>query len=139
MLNRRNIKTTRPVLKFDDKLLGPFKVLAAVGSHAYRVDIGNRRVHNVFHVDLLHPYRNPAQLAGRPVPPPPPPPVLPDDDAYEVSEVLDSRLRRGKLQYLVRWEGYSAEHDSWVSASDFDDDDSLPLAFHRVHPGKPYR
>ena len=28
--------------------------------------------------------------------------------------VLDERTRRGKTEYLLRWTGYSAEHDSWT-------------------------
>jgi hypothetical protein len=31
-LSSRNIKTTRPSKKLDDKMLGPFKVLKAVGT-----------------------------------------------------------------------------------------------------------
>jgi len=30
-----------------------------------------------------------------------------------VEEILDSRMVNQKLQYLVRWEGFGVEHNSW--------------------------
>jgi len=37
---------------------------------------------------------------------------------YNIDKILDKRVRRGILEYLVRWRGYSAGFDSWVPASD---------------------
>src|SRR4029078_4945153 len=38
-LLRRNIKTTRPSDKLDVRRLGPFKVIAAINSRSYRLDL----------------------------------------------------------------------------------------------------
>jgi Chromo (CHRromatin Organisation MOdifier) domain len=48
-----------------------------------------------------------------------------------VEQVLASRLygRWKKLQYLIRWKGYSHAHDSWASADDVHAPD-LVQAFH---------
>jgi len=35
---------------------------------------------------------------------------------YKIDKILNKRVRRGLLEYLVRWEGYSADFDSWVPA-----------------------
>lgn len=40
------------------------------------------------------------------------------DQVYEVECLLDERMVRKKQQYLVRWKGYDASHDSWVKESD---------------------
>ncbi|CAJ0953091.1 unnamed protein product [Ranitomeya imitator] len=37
---------------------------------------------------------------------------------YIVEKILDSRVSRRKLQYLVKWKGYAQEDNSWVFASD---------------------
>ena len=40
--------------------------------------------------------------------------MTPKGVEYEVEEVLDSRMCRGVLQYLVKWVGYPREENSWV-------------------------
>jgi len=37
---------------------------------------------------------------------------------YKIDKILDKRVRRGILEYLVRWRGYGADFDSWVPATD---------------------
>ena len=36
---------------------------------------------------------------------------------YKIDKILNKRVRRGILEYLVRWRGYSKDFDSWVPAS----------------------
>ena len=35
----------------------------------------------------------------------------------KIDKILDKRIRRGSLEYLVRWRGYSKDFDSWIPAS----------------------
>jgi len=37
---------------------------------------------------------------------------------YKIDKILDKRVGRGILEYLVRWRGYCAVFDSWVPATD---------------------
>jgi hypothetical protein len=30
-----------------------------------------------------------------------------------MEKILDERVRKGKKEYLIRWAGYSSDHDSW--------------------------
>ncbi|KAL5536505.1 hypothetical protein ACEPAF_327 [Sanghuangporus sanghuang] len=69
-------------------------------------------------------------------PPPPPPVIIDEQEEYEVEEILDSRLHRGKLQFLVKWVGY--EEATWQPESDVKDNaqESIQEFYHK-HPGAP--
>jgi hypothetical protein len=36
---------------------------------------------------------------------------------YQIDKIVDRRLRRGILEYLVKWRGYSQDFNSWVPTS----------------------
>ena len=101
-LSSKNIKTTRPSKKLDDKILGLFKVLEKIGT-SYRLELPKIiTIHNVFHPSLLR------KAADDPMPGQkndlPEPIVVDNKNEWEVEDILDSRLYgRGKrLQYRVK-------------------------------------
>ena len=60
MLNGQNIRTRRAGKKLDAKLFGPFKVVRLVGQEGQSEELQlpqRWRVHNVFHISLIEPYR----------------------------------------------------------------------------------
>jgi hypothetical protein len=62
------------------------------------------KVNLVFYVSLLEPYKD-SNIPDR-TQPPPPYIEIDSHKEYEVEEVLDSRQRRGILEYLVHWHSY---------------------------------
>ena len=51
------------------------------------------------------------------------PPSLPEmidgEEEWVVEEILDSRMMNRKLCYLVKWQGYGVEHNSWEPWDNF--------------------
>ncbi|SAL96256.1 hypothetical protein [Absidia glauca] len=139
-LSTKNHKTQRPCTKLDHKRIGPFKIIAKVGSHAYKLELPpSIRIHPVFHVNLLTPATNKAlqDVPGRIVEPPPPVEINGEEE-WIVREVLDSRRRRGKIQYLVAWEGYSNPADnSWEPSHHLSNAAEKVKLFHQQYPDKP--
>ena len=132
-LRSRHIRTDRPSRKLDWKRLGRFKVSARISPYAYRLDLpASMRIHPVFHVSLLEPARD-DPLPGQ-IQPPPPPVVVEGEDEYEVEEVLDARIRRGVLQYLIKWTGY--DRPDWEPAKQVNGLAAID-EFHRRYPDKP--
>jgi hypothetical protein len=110
MLSSRNIRTLRASAKLADQNIGPFKVLRRIGQNAYQLDLPRKygRLHHTFHVSLLQAYR---RRTGAETPEPV---DIEGEEEWEVEKILDMKHRRGnKVDFYVRWKGFSEAHDSW--------------------------
>lgn len=135
-LSRAHIKTTRPCDKFDFKRLGPFQIIGKINDVAYRLQLPpSMKIHNVFHVSLLEPVT--ANSLSNRKQPPPPPIYVDGDKRYIVRNILDSRRRYNKLEYLVDWEGYDIQDRSWEPASNLSMIPDMVKSFHVRSPDKP--
>jgi len=131
-----NIRTERPSKKLDWKRLGPFTITSRIGTQAYRLELpSSMQVHPVFHVSLLEPHK-PSTIPGR-SPPPPPPIIVNSVKEFEVEEVLNSKFKRKRLFYLVKWKGYPITDNSWHPAADLKNASQLVNSFHSKYPTKP--
>jgi hypothetical protein len=138
-LEATNIKTTRPSKKLDNKRLGPFPVIEKVGPAAYRLELPPTwKIHPVFNELLLTPYCPPA-FPSQERPLPPPPDVIDGTEEYDVEEILDSRMKRGKMEYLVHWKGYPHEENTWEPELNVKNSKDLIDAFHQKHVNAPRR
>ena len=140
-LDSRNIKTTRPSKKFDDKWFGPFPITKVISDNVYRLKLTQafKRVHPVFNITLLRKV-HPDEIQERPKPTHPEPEIDEEgEEAYEVEEILDSRLYRKKLEYLIKWKGYGPEWNLWISEKKAEGSKELIAKFHRDHPNAPRR
>jgi len=133
----RNIKTTRQSKMLDYKKIRTFKILAKIGTSAYKLALPpSMAIHNTFHISLLEPYPDnqfPSQIKK-----PSAPSQMEGEDEYERDEIIDSRLPCNKLQYRAKWNGYSPEHDKvWYPAGNFNNSEHTVQRFYRRYPGKP--
>src|SRR6266571_549423 len=109
-----NIKTLYPSAKLSPKRYGPFKVLEQLSEAVYRLKIpGHWKIHNVFHANLITPYKE-TELHG-PNFTHPPPDLIEGEQEFEVKKILDAQPRgRGrKMHFLVKWKGYPMSDNSW--------------------------
>jgi len=113
MLNGRNIRTRRPSRKMDHKNHGPFQVEKIISPLAVRLTLPRKwKIHNVFHVSLLEPYRTSEHRAL-----PDPSKVLREADdieqseEYDVEEVMSYRKQGRRVLYLVKWLDYPERKD----------------------------
>ncbi|KAI2667189.1 Transposon Tf2-8 polyprotein [Labeo rohita] len=119
------------------RYIGPFRILRQINNVTYQLQLPPRyRIHPTFHVSLLKPFSPSATDAPRAEAEPPPPEILDQPSVFTVREILDSRRRGGRLEYLIDWEGYGPEERSWVNRDDVLDP-LLLLEFHRSHPNRP--
>jgi hypothetical protein len=134
-LSMRNIKTTRPSAKFDYRHTGPFRITKKISELTFKLELPDTmKIHPVFHVSLLSPYhadQNPQRKLQ-----PPKPVIVNGEIEYEVNQILDSRIQRNQLQYLVDWTGYGPEERTWEPAKELQDLEAIK-DFHQQYPNRP--
>ncbi|KAJ9524331.1 hypothetical protein QJQ45_008531 [Haematococcus lacustris] len=129
LLSTQNMrgKANQPgVRKLKPRYVGPFSVQYMVGKAAVKLWLPDEwsRLHNVFHVSLVKPYRTDASEAVPGLAGPPPVQWLDGEPQYTVEKVVGHRLepskgkRKGKskkrrLEFLVKWQGHGDEHNTW--------------------------
>ena len=83
-------------------------MLKEISPVVYRLELPPHwTLHNVFHASLLTPYRETTEHGINFHEPPLE--LIEGEEEYEVERVLDLRChgRTKKLQFLIRWKGYS--------------------------------
>ena len=104
---------------------------------AYRLKLSYR-------IRQLHPVSNVVKLSAAPEDPilgrkPQallPPIVVDREEEWEVEEILNSRWHQRRFQFLVKWKGFSREHNSWEVASNVKALD-LVAEYYQKHPAVP--
>ncbi|KAJ9510841.1 hypothetical protein QJQ45_027743, partial [Haematococcus lacustris] len=114
------------------RFVGPFKVLGLVGQVAVSLQLpaSMSRLHPVFHVSLIKPYTG-TDVGFMP----PPVEWLDEEPVYYVERLLDHRhVHAGKAkEYLVQWEGYDADHNTWEPRSNLVGCDKILAEYNAAH------
>ena len=149
MLNAKNIRTKRPMKKLSTKLYGPFKVLEVKkGEQAFKLEISPRwKIHPLFHVSLLEPYR--ASVRAEREQPPRAPEDIEGELEWEVKRIVKSEVitytrkvgRRNRtfkeLRYFVKWKGCTEDENTWELPEGLTNAQELVDRFHRQNLGMP--
>ncbi len=135
-LSTRDVRLRLPCKKLSPRYIGPFKIQRQINEVTYQLQLPPRyRIHPTFHVSLLKSCSSLTPDQHEPDEPPPPE-ILDQPSVYQVRNIMDSQRRGGRLEYLVDWEGYGPEEQSWVAQDDILDP-MLSQEFHRIHPNRP--
>ena len=95
--------------KLSPRFAGPFQVVERVGDVAYRLRLPEgARIHDVFHVGVLKPFRGTPPTA-----PPALPPLHNGRLLHQPARVLRSQLRRGVWHVLVQWATMPEAEATW--------------------------
>lgn len=134
-LSLKNIALSRPSKKLDHLCAGPWRIIAMKTPLVAKLDLPFQlKVDNNFHVSLLRPayVGYPSQHQENPQPLE----ITPSGhEVHEVEAILDSRIRRKKVQYLVRWTG--TNDTTWEPYEHLDNCRESLLDFHKTYPDAP--
>jgi len=132
--------TDQPLKKLLTKQLGPFPIIQKVSKLAYELKIPStwKSIHHVVNKSYLTSYVKPvfeqqSQKSDNRVINP-----TSQTNVQEVEEILDSRWRGDKLQYLIKWRGQPLEERTWESRDKVIK--GAPRSckeFHQKHPDAP--
>ena len=142
-MKAKYFRLTRPSKKLSEKNLGPYPIIAQVGSLSFTLRLPDSMcaVHPVFHVSQLE-LAIPNTIPNR-TQPPPPPVEVDGEPEFEISEILNSKIDRRcktcKLLYLVRWSSYEGtdEETSWLLATELGNATELLDEYHSRYLDKP--
>lgn len=118
-LDARNLTSSRPKKKLDDKYWGPFKIKNIIGDQAYELGLPkDYHIHPVFHVSLLEPAPLESLL---PRSQPQPKAIVPQTgqaDVYDVERIVGQTMDNDRWLYEIKWVGYPEEENTWLPAED---------------------
>ncbi|KAI4902358.1 hypothetical protein NFI96_006631, partial [Prochilodus magdalenae] len=136
-LSTRDFRLQEGSRKLAPKFIGPFQISEKINDVMYRLELPPAyRMCTSFHVSLLKPVVPGPLDELSPADTPPLSVMVEGTPVYAVRRLLDSRRRGWTLQYLVDWDGYGPEEQSWVPTTDVLDP-ALVAEFHRSHPSRP--
>ncbi|KAF8642819.1 hypothetical protein AX16_009398 [Volvariella volvacea WC 439] len=115
-LEAKNIKTNRIAKKLAPKREGPFTITSVLSPVTFQLELPEQwKIHDVFHVSLLTPFREndvhgPNFLM-------PPPDILNDEEEWEIENIIKYRWigpkRKRQVEYLIAWKGYPSSKNRW--------------------------
>ena len=113
-LDMSDIKTTHLSPKLSHRRLEPFEIECQVGPLAYQLKLSHRmrQLYPVFNVVKLSAALD-NLISGRKLQALLPPIVIDGEPKWEVEEILDSCWHQRRFQFLIKWKGFSREHNSW--------------------------
>jgi len=135
-LNGQHIKIIGLSWTLDFWYLRSFEIVKVVreSKTAFKLKLpSQQRIYPVFHVSSLNPYQR-NKIEGRKQIASVPPETINRELEYKVETILDSKIYRTKLWYLVDWKEYGLEEKTWELAENLENINESINAFYHHHP-----
>jgi len=115
-LEGTNITPLRPMKKLAEKRYGPFEIIKQTGRGAYELKLPTswKSIHPVFNKVLLTKFIEPLPSQSKIQPPPE---IINGEEEYKIEAILDYKMKGRKRLYLVKWEGYDHDENTWEPKS----------------------
>ena len=114
----------------------PFEVTEVISDVDYKLKLPPAlRIHDIFHIDHLSPYKGNKVNGLEPLPPEPV--TVDSEEEYEVDHIRDPKMFSHTLKYLVRWKGYGEGEDTWEPERNLKHAPAKLAEFHAQNPGAP--
>lgn len=120
--------------KFQQRYIGPFKVLERIGKVAYKLDLpASMNVHPVFHVSLLSPHKPRPPHMQAPTDWEPMDHTEDGSPIFEVEHILDQQGDGPNARYLIKWKGFPESEATWEPSSNLTNCAQLLREFRKNH------
>jgi hypothetical protein len=114
MLFIKNIKLKNSSQKFSHKFVESFRIVETMNKQIYRlIFFSFYRIHDVFHVFYLKSYKKRKNdniiskyLSSE---------LLDDDEVNEVKKILQKKISKKIIYYLIKWKDWSKKYKKWIT------------------------
>jgi hypothetical protein len=137
-LSTEDLPIGRPSRKLTERQIGPYPITKVILPNAVELKLPTSfKIHPVISVSCLRPYKPPT-IEGQQTTPQSPVEIEGHPE-YEVQEIMDSQLQHHKLEFLVKWKGYTEENNSWEPKDNCTHACEAITHFYRKYPNAPRR
>ena len=136
-LSTENLCLTCASHKLSERWLGLYTIIGLAGPNAVELKLPkSMQIHPVVNVSWVKPCCD--QLEGQPLHRPGPVNVTEDrDNEWEVDQIIDSRYKNKRLEFLVHWKGYDDMDCTWEPKSNLGNTKEALNDFYHANPAAP--
>ncbi len=111
LLQSINIHTLRSKKKIDHRQLKSFRILKKIDMQAYKLELSEKydAIHSIFHVSLLKFWHSRDENSKSQII------LIEEKEEWKIKKILDQRIKKEKIEYLVQWADLSFYENFWKS------------------------
>ncbi|ESK81846.1 hypothetical protein Moror_9630 [Moniliophthora roreri MCA 2997] len=118
-LEGKNLDFGYPTKKLSPKWEGPFRIKEVMGPVTYKLALPRQwKIHSVFHIGLLSPYKETDEHRANFLEPPPD--IIEGHEEFEIEAIIGHKPWKDPKKFLVTWKGYDSSHNEWKEKAELE-------------------